>query len=125
MSSQLNDYLNWPHLGQVFRPQLVVQQQKVGSSRFGIASLNAACLLTATTHALIPQSWHIENRLHYVCDVTFGEYECSIRYSQRQSVVVCLNNVVIGLWRQTDFTYVPVARHFFALHCAQALNLLR
>ena len=46
VSSQLNDYLDWPHLGQVFRLQRVVQRQKTGKITyqvvFGVTSLSAA-----------------------------------------------------------------------------------
>jgi hypothetical protein len=42
VSSQLNDYLDWPHLGQVFRLQRVIQRKKSGQITyevvFGITS---------------------------------------------------------------------------------------
>lgn len=73
---------------------------------------------------LIRQHWHIENRLHYVRDVTFGEDDCTIRHTKRQRILACLNKVVIGLLRRTAFTYVPEARRFFSVHYDQSFDLL-
>jgi hypothetical protein len=73
---------------------------------------------------LIRQHWHIENRLHYVRDVTFGEDACTIRHTRRQRLLASINNLVIGLLRQTSFRYLPEARRYFAVHCHEALQLL-
>ena len=45
----------------------------------------------------IHQHWQIENRLHYVRDVTFHEDACKIRQPKPQRLLACLNNLVIGL----------------------------
>ena len=128
LSSQLNDYLDWPHLGQVFRLQRVVQRQKTGRVTyqvvFGITSLSAEDCSPERLMKLIRQHWHIENRLHYVRDVTFHEDDCRIREPKRQRLLASLNNLVIGLIRQCDFDYIPEARRFFSLNYAQALQLL-
>ncbi len=73
---------------------------------------------------LVRDHWHIENRLHYVRDVTFHEDACRIREPKRQRFLACLNNLAIGLIRQCDFQYVPEARRFFAVNFNQALQLL-
>ena len=128
LSSQLNDYLDWPHVGQVFRLQRVVHHQKTGRITyqvvFGITSLSAQDCSPERLMTLIRQHWHIENRLHYVRDVTFHEDDCRIRETKRQRVLAALNNLVIGLIRRCDFDYVPAARRFFSLNYDQALQLL-
>jgi len=127
-SSQLNDYLDWPHLGQVFRLQRVVRHHHNDKITyevlFGVTSLTAeTCSPNRLLH-LIRQHWHIENRLHYVRDVTFGEDACTIRHTRRQRLLASINNLVIGLLRQTSFRYLPEARRYFAVHCHEALQLL-
>jgi predicted transposase YbfD/YdcC len=127
-SSQLNDYLDWPHLGQVFRLQRVVQHHQTGKITyevlFGITSLTAeACSPDRLLH-LVRQHWHIENRLHYVRDVTFREDACTIRHAKRQRLLASINNLVIGLVRQTAFRYLPEARRYFSIHYGEALQLL-
>lgn len=128
LSSQLNDYLDFPHVQQVFRLQRVVQRQKTGQLTyqvvFGITSLSPdACSPQRLMH-LIRQHWHIENRLHYVRDVTFHEDACRIRHTKRQRLLATLNNLVIGLIRRCDFDYIPQARRHFALHYSDAYSLL-
>lgn len=128
-SSLLNDYLDWPHLGQVFRLQRVVHHPSTGQLTyqvvFGITSLTAEeCPPERLLH-LLRTHWHIENRLHFVRDVSFHEDACPIRHAKRQRVLACLNNLVIGLIRQfSTFDYIPEARRFFSLHYEQALQLL-
>lgn len=128
VSSQLNNYLDWPHLGQVFRLQRVVQRQKTNKITyqviFGVSSLTTDGCSPQHLMALVRDHWQIENRLHYVRDVTFREDACTIRETKRQRILACINNLVIGLIRQCDFNFVPEARRFFSLHFDQAFALL-
>lgn len=127
-SSQLNDYLDWPHLGQVFRIQRVVHHHQTGKITyevlFGITSLTTDKVTPDDLLHYVRQHWHIENRLHYVRDVTFREDVCTIRHTKRQRILASLNNLVIGLVRQTDFRYLPEARRYFSANYSEALQLL-
>lgn len=127
-SSQLNTYLDWPHLGQVFRVQRVVKHHQTGKVRyevlFGVTSLTTDQITPATLLHYVRQHWHIENRLHYVRDVTFREDACTIRHTKRQRLLASLNNLVIGLLRQTNFRYLPEARRYFSANYPEALQLL-
>jgi predicted transposase YbfD/YdcC len=128
VSSALNGYLDWPYLGQAFRLQRVVECQQSGKLTyqvgFGITSLSAEACSPQRLMELIRSHWHIENRLHYVRDVTFHEDACRIRETRRQRILACLNNLTIGLIRRTDFDYVTEARRFFAVNYVQAFHLL-
>lgn len=128
VSTQLNTYLDWPHVAQVFRLQRLVHHRHTGKLTyqvvFGMTSLTVNACPPQRLMQLIRQHWHIENRLHYVRDVTFHEDACTIRHTHRQRVLACLNNLVIGLLRHTSFRYAPEARRFFAVHYDQALELL-
>lgn len=127
-SSQLNNYLDWPHLGQVFRVQRVVHYHQAGKITyevlFGITSQTADQLSPDTLLHHVRPHWHIENRLHYVRDVTFREDACIIRHNKRQRLFASLNNLVIGLIRQTRFRYLPEARRYFSVNYDEALQLL-
>ena len=127
-SSQLNDYLDWPHLGQVFRLQRVVHHHQTGKLTyevlFGITSLTTDQITPDKLLRHVRQHWHIENRLHYVRDVTFREDACTIRHTKRQRLLASINNLVIGLVRQTDFRYLPEARRYFSVNYPDALQLL-
>jgi len=127
-SSQLNAYLDWPQLGQVFRLQRLIQHPVTGRLTyevvFGITSLPVERCSPTRLLSLVRTHWHIENRLHYVRDVTFHEDACPIRHPKRQRVLATLNNLVLGLIRRTHFAFVPQARRFFAAHLAHAVHLL-
>lgn len=126
-SSQLNTYLDWPAVEQVFRLQRVVHHHATGKLTydvvFGLTSLSQdSCSPSQLLH-LIRQHWHIENRLHYVRDVTFREDACTIRHPRRQRILASLNNLALGLLRQTRFRYLPQARRHFSLHFHEAFQL--
>lgn len=128
LSTQLNDYLDWSHLGQVFRLQRVIQRLKTGKLTyqvvFGITSLSPEKCTPKRLLEIIRQHWHIENRLHYVRDVTFHEDACQIRQSKRQRFLAAINNLAIGLIRSCDFDYAPEARRHFSVHYDEAYDLL-
>lgn len=129
VTSDLNDYLDFPHVQQVFRLQCVTQNQASGHLsyrvRFGVTSLSREVCPPETLLTLIRSHWHIENRLHYVRDVTFREDACKIRHHKRQRLLATLNNLVIGLIRRCgQFAYIPEARRYFNANYDQALRLL-
>ena len=124
----LNDYLDWSGLAQVFRLQRAVHTLKTGQLTyevvFGMTSLHPQHTSPQALLAHLQQHWHIENRLHYVRDVTFHEDACLIRQPARQHVLATLNNLAIGLIRQCDFDFIPQARRYFSVHFADAFHLL-
>jgi predicted transposase YbfD/YdcC len=126
--SHLNNYLDWPHLAQVFRLRRVVQRQKTGKLTyevvFGITSLTPQQAIPQQLLHFVRRHWHIENRLHYVRDVSFHEDGCKVRHPPRQRFLAALNNLAIGLIRGCDFDFIPQARRHFAIHYHEALQLL-
>lgn len=128
VTSDLNDYLDFPHVQQVFRLQRVVHHQARGKISyqviFGITSLSQAQYPPDKLMDLLRSHWHIENRLHYVRDATFHEDACQIRHTKRQRLLAVLNNLVIGLIRQSDqFDYIPEARRYFDANYDEAFQL--
>lgn len=49
---------------------------------------------------LVRRHWHIENRLHYVRDVTLGEDACQVRSGHAPQVLAVLRNAVVGVLHQ-------------------------
>jgi len=128
VTSDLNDYLDFPHVQQVFRLQRIIQHQATGQLSyqvsFGITSLSRECCSPEKLLDLVRSHWHIENRLHYVRDVTFHEDACQIRHTKRQRLLATLNNLVIGLIRRCDqFDYIPEARRYFDANYDEAFQL--
>ena len=50
--------------------------------------------------------WSIENRIHYVRDVTLGEDASRIRKGSRPEIMAALRNAAIGLLRLTGATNI-------------------
>ena len=76
-SSALNDYLDWPGVQQVFRldrKRIILKSGEVQAETvYGITSLSAQRAGAASLQRLVRGHWSIENRSHWVRDVTFGE----------------------------------------------------
>ena len=129
VSSQLNDFLDWPYLQQVFRLERRFLFMKTGEIQeqvvYGITSLSSEAIAPGKLLTLIRSYWGIENGLHYRRDVTLREDRTRMTKSNAGRVMACLNNLVIGLVSsKTQFAYLPSARRFFDAHPAQAFTLL-
>jgi predicted transposase YbfD/YdcC len=127
-SSQLNDYLDWPFLQQVFKLERQVTIQKTGKTRhetvFGITSLPADQASPAQLLPMLRSYWQIENGLHYPRDVTLREDQTRFTKHSAAHVMAIINNLVLGLITYSDFPFVPAARRFFAAYPEKALELL-
>jgi len=127
-SSQLNDFLDWPFLQQVFQLQRTITTSKTGKTRhetvYGITSLSAELAPPAQLLEMLRSYWQIENRLHYPRDVTLHEDQTRFKKHSAAHNMAILNNLVLSMIAKSDFPFVPSARRFFAAHPDQALDLL-
>lgn len=127
-SSQLNDFLDWPFLQQVFRLERYVLIQKTGKTRheivFGVTSLSAEQAPPNQLLQMVRSYWQIENGLHYPRDVTLHEDPTRFKNPSAAHNMAIINNLILGLIAQSDFPFVPSARRYFAAHPEQALDLL-
>jgi predicted transposase YbfD/YdcC len=129
VSSQLNDFLDWPYLQQVFQLERRFLFMKTGKIQeqvvYGITSLSREEITPRKLLDLIRSYWGIENGLHYRRDVTLREDRTRMTKNNAGRVMACLNNLVIGLVSsKTQFAYLPSARRFFDAHPARAFTLL-
>jgi len=127
-SSQLNDFLDWPFLQQVFQLQRTITVSKTGKSRqetvYGITSLSAEQAPPAQLLQMLRSYWRIENSLHYPRDVTLHEDHTHFKKHSAAHNMAIINNLILALIARSDFPFVPSARRFFAAHPNQALALL-
>ena len=127
-SSALNDYLDWPGVQQVFRldrKRIILKSGEVQTETvYGITSLSAQRAGAASLQRLVRGHWSIENRSHWVRDVTFGEDHSQVRNGQLPQVMAALRNCVIGLLRLHHFRWIPDAFDYFAAHPFEALASL-
>lgn len=128
-SSQLNDFLDWPFLQQVFRLERHVTIGRTGKTRheivYGISGLSAELAPPAKFLAALRSYWRIENSLHYPRDVTLHEDQTRFTKRSAAHVMAIINNIVLGLIARSGFAFAPSARRYFAAYPSEALSLLR
>lgn len=127
-SSQLNDFLDWPFLQQVFKLERYTIIQKTGQTRhtivYGVTSLSADEASPERLLRMLRSYWGIESSLHYPRDVTLHEDQTRFKKHSAAHVMAIINNLVLGLIAASDFSFVPAARRYFAAHPDEALALL-
>ncbi len=129
VSSQLNDFLKWPYLQQVFRLERRFLSTKTGEVQeqvvYGLTSLSRDEITPQNLLTKIRSYWGIENGLHYRRDVTLQEDRTRMTKGHAGRIMACLNNLLIGLvFTKTHFVYLPQARRFFDAHLLHAFALL-
>lgn len=126
-STQLNDYLNWPAVAQVFRLDTYVQHANGKHTHqviYGLTSLPPAKASPSRLLALIRQYWGIESGLHYRRDVTLREDATRLSVGSAGQFMAILNNLVIRLaLRQGKGNLAKALRRFNAKPAA-ALKLI-
>lgn len=138
-AADLNAYLGsagtvgvpWPGVAQVLRVQRVAQGMPptTGHARtrvevaYAITSLPPERTTAADLLLRWRAHWHIENRLHWVRDVTLGEDASAIHLGQAPLVVALLRTTVLALLRHTGAPSLAAAQRDLALHPAGILAL--
>ena len=127
-SSQLNDFLDWPFLQQVFKLERSTTICKTAKTRhaivYGVTSLSAEETSPLQLLQMLRSYWGIENGLHYRRDVTLHEDQTRFKKHPAAEGMAIINNLVLGLIAQTNFLFVPSARRYYSAHPEQALHLL-
>lgn len=128
VSSALSDHELWPGLSQVFALEREVTHQKSGKRRqeviYGCTSLTKAGAGAAALLKLVRGHWTIENRSHWVRDVTYDEDRSQVRKGNIPQVMAALRNTVIGLLRKTGESNIAAACRKYAAQPQAALALI-
>jgi len=125
-SACLNDYLQWPHVGQVCRIERRVSRK--GQTRieigYAVTSLTPQRADAERLQRLWRGHWSIENRLHWVRDETLGEDRSQVRKGSAPQVMAGLRNVVLGILRHAGVENVAAALRRHPRYPHEALNLM-
>jgi predicted transposase YbfD/YdcC len=127
-SEALVGYSDWPGLAQVFELGRHVSTKKTGKERvevvYGVTSLSPERATPERLLALVRGQWQIENKLHWVRDVTFDEDRSQVRCGNIPQVLAALRNTAIGLLRRAGYTNIAAACRRLAAQPLQALALI-
>jgi hypothetical protein len=107
-TTALNAYLDWPGVAQVGQIQSVVERGgKVSQeTRYFITSATRQVADAGVLLGCVRGHWSIENRSHYVRDVTLGEDTSRIRKGGGPEIMAALRNAAIGFLRATGATNI-------------------
>ena len=130
-SAMLNDYVDWPSVGQVYRLERKfdwIRQGKVFKTscevEFGITSLSRSQASPAKVLQFRRQHWFIETGLHYRRDVTFREDATRMTIGASGRILATVHNLVIGLIKRAGHDNAAKARRYYEGHIDQAFSLL-
>ncbi len=114
-----------PYVGQVFRITRVTTNLQ-GEDRqehihYGITSLTPDKADSKRLLSLSRNHWHIENRIHYVRDVTYDEDRSQVRIGSGPRVMASLRNIAISIFRL--WGYINIAQAIRTCSWNKALSL--
>ena len=125
LSEYLKECLDWPGVRQVCQVRRRVEQkgQTTIETRYAITSLGAESG-PGKLLEYVRGHWGIENRLHYVRDVTLGEDASRVRSGAAPQVMAAFRNVALGLLRSIGESNIAAAIRRIGWPPGQALAIL-
>lgn len=122
------DWLDWPGARQIFRLERQTRFKRSGKTRgevvYGLTSLPPSLADASALLALCRGHWSIENRCHWVRDVTFDEDRSSVRTGSIPQVMAALRNTAIGLLRLNGHSNIAAACRSHAYNPRKLLPLI-
>jgi predicted transposase YbfD/YdcC len=125
-STALCGYVDWPGHRQVLEVERTITDKGTGETRREVAyAITSLPVERATARQLLKlwrEHWHIENKLHWVRDVTFDEDRSQVRVGRIPQVMAVLRNVAISLLRVCGAENIAAATRRYAARPALALT---
>lgn len=119
---------DWPGAAQVFRLERDIIRLKTGEIRHeaicGVTSCPRARASARRLLTITRRHWVIENRSHYVRDVTFDEDRSQVRTGAIPQSLAALRNTAIALMRLAHVDNIAAACRRHAAQPAEALALM-
>jgi predicted transposase YbfD/YdcC len=125
-STDLNTYLEWPGLAQVFQVERSWWDRhgRHRQRRYGITSLPPQVAGASDLLRLRRGHWIIENRLHYVKDHDFAEDRCTVHNAAGPIILSFLRDLAISLLRRAGYQAIAARLRFYSYHPDDLVSLL-
>lgn len=128
-TDDLDGYLHWPGVHQVVRRMCERTRLKTGAVSqavtYALTSLTAQEATAADIARLWQGHWTIENRVHYVRDVTLGEDAHQMHTGNAPQALAALRNAWLNILRTAGWTNIAAALRQYSWSLSEALALLR
>ena len=126
-SAHIED-VDWPGVAQVMRRECERRVLKTGKLTcevsYGLTSLSPERAGAAALEALWRGHWTIENGLHYVRDVSFGEDAGRAAAGSTARALASVRNALLYLFRRVGWRCVPSALAHYGASVRRALSLV-
>lgn len=122
-----DDFLDWPGARLMLRLERTVIDKSTGvlhrELAYALSSLDFASVTADDLLHLWRRHWHIENRVHYVRDVTLGEDACRVRTANGPRVLAAVRNTILSTLRLRGVLNIADALRTFAQFPYRAVSL--
>jgi predicted transposase YbfD/YdcC len=125
-STRLAGHLDWPGLAQVCRLERTTRckGRTTVEIQYAISSLSRERADAASLIGHWRGHWGIENRLHWVRDVSFGEDKCQVENGHGPQNLAAFRNAAISMLRLTGCKEIAVALRDFCYRPRKLLKFL-
>jgi predicted transposase YbfD/YdcC len=126
-TERLAAYLDWPRARAVcrIRRERTVAGQCSSETVYAITSLERRRAGAKRLLTISRQHWGIENRLHWVRDVSMQEDRCRVRSGPAAQALAALRNTALTLLRRLGYQNISAALEHCAEHRQNVIHLLR
>ena len=120
------EYLGWNGVRQVFEIERIREERGQVSTQvvYGITSLAADIASAEKLLFYTRRHWAIENELHYVRDVTFGEDRCRVRNHRKAQILAAIRSVAVTLLRSAGFANITEGREWCSEEKSRAIHMV-
>ncbi len=127
-STDLIGYLDFPYHQQVFQIERIREYLTTGKIEHEVVcGITSRAANKASPEQLLEfarQHWAIENRLHWVRDVTFTEDHSQVRKGNAPQLLASIRNLAIGMCRLAGITAIADAIRLFTDRLDLACRLI-
>jgi predicted transposase YbfD/YdcC len=127
-TDDLDNYIQWPGVRQVLRRRCERTILKTGAVSdaisYALTSLTTSEATAVDLAGLWRGHWTIENRVHYVRDVSMGEDAHQMHTGNAPQVLAALRNGWLNVLRAAGWTNIAAALRHYSWSLADTLQLL-
>jgi predicted transposase YbfD/YdcC len=125
-TARLTGYLDWPGAKQVCLLERVRRSKgkETVETVCAITSLGPERASAGRLLAIARGHWGIENRLHWVRDMSLGEDACRVRSGEAPEILAAVRNAALRLMRSSGLTNIAAALRRHAAKPHEALQLV-
>lgn len=127
-TDDLDAYLMWPGVQQVLRRMCERRMVKTGqvtqAVTYALTSLSTNAASAATLEQFWRGHWVIENRVHYVRDVTMGEDAHQMYTGNAPHALAALRNALLNSLRHAGWTNIAAALRHYSYSATAALQFI-